>query len=210
MRSWVTINRLVIVCNEWCLLVWLILAVCAETNFISVKMSFAASTTLCGATWCATALDQVQQSLWGSRTSHPLDFNGWMTRTIISTFSLAEPAIAMPVGQEESSQGEELGVILQPGSWHTGRAQIERRVLAEDLKIARRDNKGGRSYVNQFFIMLMTSPKSGKRSWTGAPVTQLNTLNDVKNIQGSQAHSTSSTTSANDFGFLEQGRPSRS
>ena len=45
------------------------------------------------------------------------------------------------VGQEESSQGEELGAILQPGSWHTGRAWIERRVLAEDLKIARRDNK---------------------------------------------------------------------
>ena len=35
-----------------------------------------ASATLCGATRCATALDQVQQSLWGSRTSHPLDFNG--------------------------------------------------------------------------------------------------------------------------------------
>ena len=34
------------------------------------------SATLCGATRCATALDQVQQSLWGSRTSHPLDFNG--------------------------------------------------------------------------------------------------------------------------------------
>ena len=97
MRSWVTINRLVIVCNEWCLLVWLILAVCAETNFISVKMSFAiaASATLCGATQCATTLDQVQQSLWGSRTSHPLDFNGGMTRRIISTFGLAEPAIAM-------------------------------------------------------------------------------------------------------------------
>ena len=79
-------------------LVWLILAVCAGTKFISVKMSFAASTTLCGATRCATALDQVQQSLWGSRTSHPLDFNGGMTRRIISTlstFRLAEPAIAM-------------------------------------------------------------------------------------------------------------------
>ena len=34
------------------------------------------SATLCGATQCATALDQVQQSPWGSRTSHPLDFNG--------------------------------------------------------------------------------------------------------------------------------------
>ena len=67
------------------------------------------------------------------------------------------------VGQEESSQGEELGAVLrQSGSWHAGRAQIERQVLAEDLKIARRDNKGGCSYVNQFFIMLMTSPKSGK------------------------------------------------
>ena len=38
---------------------------------------------------------QVQQSLWDSRTSHPLDFNGGMTRRIISTFRLAEPAIAM-------------------------------------------------------------------------------------------------------------------
>ena len=35
-------------------------------------------------------------------------------------------------------------------------------MLAEDLKIARRDNKAGCSNVNQFFIMLMTSPKSGK------------------------------------------------
>ena len=80
-------------------LVWLILAVCAETNFISVKMSLAsaASTTLCGATWSAIALDQVQQSLprVGSRTSHPWDFNGGTTRRIISTFRLAEPAIAM-------------------------------------------------------------------------------------------------------------------
>ena len=64
--------------------------------------------------------------------------------------------------QEESFQGEELGAILQPGSWHAGRAQIERRVLAEDLKIARRLNKARCSYVNQFFIMLMTSPKLGK------------------------------------------------
>ena len=44
----------------------------------------------------STALDQVQQSLWSSRTSHPLDFNGGMTRKIISTFRLrlAQPAIA--------------------------------------------------------------------------------------------------------------------
>ena len=43
-----------------------------------------------------TALDQVQQSLSGSRTSHPLDFNGGMTSKIISTFRLrlAQPAIA--------------------------------------------------------------------------------------------------------------------
>ena len=65
------------------------------------------------------------------------------------------------MGQEESSQGEELSAILPPGSWHAGRAYIERRVLAEDLMIARRDNKAG-GYVNQFFIMLMTSPKPGK------------------------------------------------
>ena len=44
----------------------------------------------------STALNQVQQSLWGSRTSHPFDFNGGMTRKIISTFRLrlAQPAIA--------------------------------------------------------------------------------------------------------------------
>ena len=46
----------------------------------------------------------------------------------------------------------------------TWNRSIECRVLAEDLKIARKDNKAGCSYVNQFFIMLMTSPKSRKRA----------------------------------------------
>ena len=44
-----------------------------------------------------------------------------MTRRIISTLQACR-ASHSHVGQEESSQGEELGAILQPGSWHAGRA----------------------------------------------------------------------------------------
>ena len=85
-------------CNEWCWLVWLILAVCAATSFSSVKMLCGMSLQRCveQPDHGSTALNQVQQSLWGSRTSHPFDFNGGMTRKIISTFRLrlAQPAIA--------------------------------------------------------------------------------------------------------------------
>ena len=75
---------------------------------------------------------------------------------IISTSLQSQP----PYGPR-SSQGEELGAILQPGSWHAGR--IERRVLAEDLKIARRDNKAGCSCVNQFFHVMTRSGKGAEQ-----------------------------------------------
>ena len=77
-------------------------SLCSVTSlsFSSVKMSFAACHY--NAVWSNPITvqphlihDQVQQSLWGSRTSHPFDFNGGMTRKIISTFRLrfAQPAI---------------------------------------------------------------------------------------------------------------------
>ena len=61
-------------------------SLCRDKLHFRVKMSFAitASATLCGATRCATALDQVQQSLWGSRTSHPLDFNGDLVENLLN------------------------------------------------------------------------------------------------------------------------------
>ena len=51
-------------------------SLCRDKLHFSQNVLCNCATTLCGATRCATALDQVQQSLWISRTSHPLDFNG--------------------------------------------------------------------------------------------------------------------------------------
>ena len=103
-------------------LVWLILAVCAGTNFISVKMSLAASTTLCGAinpkcnrTWPGPSKPVGQQdesSIGFQRRNDSQDH----------LHIQACRASHSHVGREESSQGEELGAKLQPGSWHAGHA----------------------------------------------------------------------------------------
>ena len=94
------INRSVIMCNEWCWLVWLILAVCAATSFSSVKMSFAA----CHYNAVLSNPIKVQPHLTRSnkacgaagRVIHLIWCNGGMTLKIISTFRLrlAQPAIA--------------------------------------------------------------------------------------------------------------------
>ena len=159
----ITINRLVIMCNEWCWLVWLILAVCAVTIFTSVKRSFAASTKLCGATRCATARDQVQQSLWGSRTSHiHWIWTGGMTRRIISKFRLAEPAIAMWARKGTSR----LKTSPPYCSLVVGTPDVQRKSIECWRKTWRLQGETTTEVMflclNQSFTMLTTIPESGK------------------------------------------------
>ena len=124
MRSmFITINRSVIMCNEWPVLT----GVADSRSLCSEKLQFSQNV-LCGMSlqrcldWQpghdSTAFNQVQQSLWGCRTSHPFDFNGGMTRKIISTFRLrlAQPAIATWARKRSLPEAEELDAILQPGS----------------------------------------------------------------------------------------------
>ena len=84
-----------------------------------------------------------------------------MTRRIISTFRLAEPAIAMWSRKRAprlKSSAPYCRLVVGTPDVHRASSVGGR---LEDCK-ERQQSRIFLDYVNQFFIMLMTSPKSGK------------------------------------------------
>ena len=121
MRSWVTINRLVIVCNEW----WFT-GVIDSWSLCRDKLHFS-QTALCGIYNAVLSNPMCNRTwpgptrLWGQQYESSIGFQLRNDSQDYLHFQACRTSHSH-VGQEESSQGEELGAILQPGRWHTGRA----------------------------------------------------------------------------------------